>query len=164
VDERGRLVSWPGPDAVELTDGSLVVSATAPRAGVVVVRAVGEIDLLTAPAWRRTLVAAVWIVGAPNPPGRVVAHGGAPAGSEGGATPRLVCDLSAAAFFGATGLGVLVEVAAEATEHGVDLVVVADDHGTVDRVLQISGLDRGLEVRRRLDHAVTTAPSTGTAP
>ena len=48
--ERGRLVGWPGPDPVELADGSLVVSATAPRAGVVVVRAVGEIDLLTAPA------------------------------------------------------------------------------------------------------------------
>jgi len=83
----------------------------------------------------------------------------APEGSGGGETPRLTCDLSAASFFGATGLGVLVEVAAQATEHGVELVVVADDHGMVDRLLRISGLDRVVEVRHRLDCAVMSASS-----
>ena len=83
-------------------------------------------------------------------------------GSEGGGTPRLVCDLSAATFFGATGLAVLVEVGAQASEHGVELVVVADDQGLVDRLLRISGLDRRVEVRRRLDHAVMSGPSTRT--
>jgi anti-anti-sigma factor len=127
------------------------------------VRAVGEIDLLTAPAWRRTLGAAAWIVGSRTPPEPVVAPQCTTYGPEGGRTPRLVCDLSAATFFGATALDVLVEVAALATEHGVELLVVADEHGLAGRLLRISGLHRRVEVRRRLDEAVISAAATGAA-
>jgi anti-anti-sigma factor len=130
---------------------------------VVVVRAVGEIDLLTAPAWRRTLGAAARGVGSPNSAPPVARSGSISVGPDRGRTPRLVCDLSAASFFGATGLGVLVEVAPHATELGVELVVVADDHGSVDRLLRMSGLDRVVEVRRRLEDAVVSASSTGAA-
>ncbi len=152
----GPPPAWPEPDAVELADGSLVVSATAPRVGVVVVRAVGEIDILTAPAWRRTLGAATWIAASTAPPDR--APGVAPDGS-GGPGPRLVCDLSATTFLGATGLAVLVELATQTGSAGVDLRVVTGSRA-VRRLLGMTGLDHHLATETSLGHAVTSAPSS----
>lgn len=154
---------WPGPDPVELADGSLVISATAPREGVVVVRAIGEIDLVTAPAWRRTLGAAMRIAGSPAPPGPIGASGVIPAGPARQQPRQLVCDLTPVTFLGARGLGVLVDLAAQAAEHGVELYLVVDDRGLLGRLLQISGLDRRVPVCRRLEQAVTSSPPTGAA-
>jgi anti-sigma B factor antagonist len=150
----GPLVRWPGPDPVELADGSLVISATAPRAGVVVIRAIGEIDLVTAPAWRRTLGAAVWIAGSAAPAGPAAAPTTPPRGTPG----RLVCDLSAVTFLGARGLDVLVDLAAQAAEHGVELVLVIDERGLTSRLLQIAGLAGRIPVCHRLEQAVAAAP------
>lgn len=151
---------WPGPDPVELADGSLVLCATAPRAGVVVVRAIGEIDLLTAPAWRRMLSAAVFIAASPAPPGSGVPAEAAPV-AAGRCTPRLVCDLTAVTFFGVSGLNVLVGLVVLAAEHGVELSVVTDDRGLVGRLLRVSGLDRRVAVRKRLEDAVASSLSAG---
>ena len=155
--EHGGLVSWPGPhDPTELADGSLVLAATAPRPGVVVVRAIGEIDLLTAPCWRRMLSAATRVATASSseaPEHRVDIPdiGGRP---EPRPRPRLVCDLSPVTFLGASGLAVLVDLAEYARCCGdTDLrVVVAGGH--VLRVLRLTGLDRRLTIEARLDQAV----------
>lgn len=155
--DHGPPPAWPEPDAVELADGSLVVSATVPRVGVVVVRAVGEIDILTAPAWRRTLGAATWIAASaatPDPP-----PGAAPDGGPAEPTPRLVCDLSATTFLGATGLAVLVELATQTGSAGVDLRVVAGNRA-VRRLLEMTGLDHHLATETSLGHAVTSAASS----
>jgi anti-anti-sigma factor len=151
----GPLVRWPGPDPVELADGSLVISATAPRERVVVIRAIGEIDLVTAPAWRRTLGAAVWIAGSAAPPGPAAA----PATAPRHAPSRLVCDLSAVTFLGARGLDVLVDLTARAAEQGVELVLVIDERGLTSRLLQIAGLAGRIPVCHRLEQAVAAAPS-----
>jgi anti-anti-sigma factor len=157
----GLLVRWPGPDPVALADGSLVISATAPRTGVVVLRAIGEIDLVTAPAWRRTLGAAVRIVGGAVPPGPAAES--AESAEDIAAVPRrtpnrLVCDLSAVTFLGARGLDVLAELMAETAEHGVELVLVVDPRGLVRRLLSIADLDGGVPVCHQLEQAVAAAP------
>lgn len=127
----------PAPDgASELADGSLTVSATSPRDAVMVVRAIGEVDLLTAPAWRRVLTAAA----------RVLAPGPA---------SRLVCDLSSVSFLGASAIGVLVELA-EAHCSGTDLVLACPP-GQAQRLLALTGLDRRFPVADRLDEAVDGA-------
>ena len=132
----GGLAPWPGPAPADLADGSLVVSATSPRAGVVVARAIGEIDLLTAPGWRWVLAAAVRMLGS---------------GSARGS--RLVCDLSPVTFLGASGLDVLVDLAEQCGQAGVDLRVVAGNR-RVSRVLRLSTLDRHLAVDDRIERAV----------
>ncbi len=152
-------MSWPGPHPVELADGSLIVSATIPRAGVIVVRAIGEIDRLTATAWRRTLGAAVWIAASPGPAGSPSAI---PDGAPDQRGARLVCDLSATTFLGAAGLGVLVELARQATSAGVDLRVVASSR-PVCRLLGLTRLDRHLAIETSLEHAVTSVPLSGAA-
>ena len=149
--DHGRLSAWPGPDPVELADGSLVVSATSPRPRVIVVRAIGEIDLLTAPAWRRTLDAAVRIAASP-----------ARVGDADRPTPRLVCDLSATTFLGATGIGVLIDLAEQAVAAGVELRVVAGTRA-VRRLLGLTGLDQRLAVETGLEHAVVPTPTPGAA-
>jgi anti-anti-sigma factor len=153
-DEQGRSAWWPAPDPIELADRSLGVCATAPRAGLVIVRAIGEIDLLTAPAWRRTLNAAVRIAASTSPTGPFRPTAAVAAGRR---TPRLVCDLTPATFFGTTGVSVLVDLAALAAEYGVELCVVAARHGRVDQLLHISGLDRRVAVHSQVEHAVASA-------
>jgi anti-anti-sigma factor len=154
----GLLVRWPGPDPVALADGSLMISATAPRTGVVVLRAIGEIDLVTAPAWRRTLGAAVRIVGGAVPPGPSVAPAEDMAAAPRRTPNRLVCDLSAVTFLGARGLDVLAELMAQTAEHGVELVLVVDPRGLVRRLLSIADLDRRIPVCHQLEQAVAGSP------
>jgi len=154
----GPLVRWPGPDPVTLADGSLVISATAPRAGVVVVRAIGEIDLVTAPAWRRTLGAAVRIAGSAAAPGPAAAPAEDPAAASRRTPRRLVCDLSAVTFLGARGLDVLADLMAQAAEHDVELVLVLDERGLVNRLLSITDLEGRVPVCHRLEQAVADAP------
>jgi anti-anti-sigma factor len=154
----GLLVRWPGPDPVALADGSLVISATAPRAGVVVLRAIGEIDLVTAPAWRRTLGAAVRIVESAVPPGPAAESAEDIAAVPRRTPNRLVCDLSAVTFMGARGLDVLAELMAQTAEHGVELVLVVDPRGLVRRLLSIADLDGRVPVCHQLEQAVAGSP------
>jgi anti-anti-sigma regulatory factor len=137
-----------------------VVSATAPRTGVIVVRAVGEIDLLTAPGWRRVLTAVTRMLGsAPPQPTR------APTDARRGPAhraPRLVCDLSPVSFLGASGLSVLVDLAEHTSRAGIELCVVAGTRA-VRRLLEFTALDRHLAVSPRLDSAVASTASTGAA-
>lgn len=147
---------WPARGAGQVPDGSLVVSSTSPRSGVVVLRAIGEIDLLTAPSWARMGRAACRLladrhsdtpeVGDHSPVAHRVPAGSAPAG-------RLVCDLSAVGFLGASGLAVLVELAEETAAHGLVLSVVADTRA-VRRPLSLTGLDRRVSVVSALSEAV----------
>jgi anti-sigma B factor antagonist len=130
------LAPWPGP--AELADGSLAIATTAPRRAVLVVRAVGEIDLLTAPAWRRVLTTATRALAATR---------------LDDAAPELVADLSPVTFLGASGLDVLVELAEQTARHHVRLRVVATGR-RVRRPLQLTGLDRHLAVETRLEDAV----------
>jgi anti-anti-sigma factor len=118
---------------------------------VIVVRAIGEIDLLTAPAWRRTLDAAVRIATSPAAVGRAVRP-----------APRLVCDLSATTFLGATGIGVLVDLAERTAASGVELRVVVSSR-PVRRLLGLTGLDQTVAIESGLEHAVMPAPSSGAA-
>jgi anti-sigma B factor antagonist len=135
------LAPWPGP--AELADGSLAIATTAPRPSVLVVRAIGEIDLLTAPAWRRVLAAATRSLASTR---------------LDDAAPELVCDLSPVSFLGASGLDVLVVLAEEAARRRVRLRVVAPGR-RVRRPLELTGLDRHLAIETRLDEAV--APGWG---
>lgn len=137
------MVSQP-----DLEDGGIVVSTSAPRADVVVVRVIGEIDLATAPEWRRALEAAVVTVSSSRPRRTAGARVDAPV------APRLVCDLSGATFFGVTGLGVLVDMATTAAEYRCELRLVAESGGRVSRLLRMTGLEHRFVVHGRLDLAV----------
>jgi anti-sigma B factor antagonist len=157
--EHGALVSWPGPDPAELADGALAISTTAPRTGVVVVRAIGEIDLLTAPAWRRGLVAATRMAG-PVPPGST----GHAAGSADHRAGRLVCDLSSVTFLGAAGLTVLLELSTPSAEHDLELALVAPGRSPARRLLELSGLDRRLLLHHDLSPALVAVPAPRESP
>lgn len=114
-------------------DDSLVITTTRPRSAVVVVRAVGEIDLLTAPGWRLVLLDAL---------------------ADGPERPeRLVADLSTVTFLGVTGLDVLLDAADHARRAGTTLRVVAGTR-RMRRVLHLLGVDRQLAVQDSLDEAV----------
>lgn len=149
------LVTWPGPDPAELAAGSLAISTTTPRSGVVIVRAIGEIDLLTAPAWRRRLVTASRIARSPIPSGTA----GTAAGSADHRARRLVCDLSSVTFLGAAGLTVLLELTTPTGEHDLELVLVAPGRSPVRRLLELSGLDRRLTLHQDLSPALSAAPT-----
>lgn len=135
----------PGLHA-QASDPALTVSLTHPDPGVAVVRAIGEIDLLTAPGWAQILHGVCLELAAqPSPPqpsspcpSEAVGQGQRPA-------PRLVCDLSGVGFLGACGLGVLVELAEHADRLGVALRVVAEAR-PVRRILELTALDRVLPI------------------
>lgn len=127
----------------------LTVAVGRPRTDVVVVRAVGEIDLLTAPRWARALEAALRL------PVDIETGPAVDRGVDGRARRRLVCDLTGVTFLGASGLAVLVETADRAASLGVCPVVVADTRPVL-RVLALTGLDRHLPVDARVVDAVTS--------
>ena len=161
-DRHGKLVRWPGPDPLtDEPEGSLVVAASTPRPGVAVLRAVGEIDLLTAPGWRRLLTAAGRVLRLDPPPAPQLSPSPDHRPGEGARclpavppiAPRLVCDLSPVSFLGASGLDVLVELAEHCSQAEIDLRVVADSSAVL-RPLRITGLDQRLVVHDSLEGAV----------
>ncbi|MGH3822749.1 MAG: STAS domain-containing protein [Pseudonocardiaceae bacterium] len=111
---------------------SLVSSSACPDTdGVVVIVPARELDLLTCPAWHRDLIEQL--------------HG---------RTPRvLVIDLTRVEFFGAAGLGVLVEVREHAERCGVELRLVVCSR-PVWRPLQLTGLAGEFEVYGNLAQAL----------
>jgi anti-sigma B factor antagonist len=92
----------------------------------------GEVDIYTAPALRERLVA-------------LLADGQA----------RIVVDLTRVDFMDSTGLGVLVGALKRAKERDGRLVL-AGAHGTVQRVLGVTGLDRVFEMRATVEEATAT--------
>ena len=115
------------------------------------VRAVGEIDLLTAPSWSRALGGACLRLARHDEDPR---RGDDPQRRAG--RGRLVCDLTAVEFFGATGLAVLVGISALANDTGVGLRLVSDNRSVL-RLLRIGGLDRTLGIEAHLHAAITHA-------
>lgn len=117
----------------------LVVSVLrAPVPGVVGVRAVGEVDLSTAPALARLVTQQL------------------------ACSPRmLVLDLSEVAFLGACGLSVLAEAARVGVERGIAVRLVAVARPVL-RPLQITGLDGLIPTHRSWDSALIEARSLRT--
>ena len=83
----------------------------------VVVAAVGEIDLFTAPEFKRAVARAVSRVGT-----------------------TLVIDLTQATFMDSSSLGVLIGAHRRLTRHGQALVIACDQEAIL-KVLRITGLD-----------------------
>ena len=133
----------------DLDPPPLVVSTTYPAPGVAVVRAVGEIDLITVGPWSWALAEARGQLAAmttrAREPGQVVGQGRG---------PRLVCDLTGVEFLGAKGLAVLDELAEHTQRLGVALRLVADTR-PVRRVLEVTGLDRTLPLEPHLFAAIS---------
>ena len=127
--------------AGEPVDG-LTIAVSQPQETTVVVRALGELDLLSAPRCARILAGAV----------RTVAPG-SPASGTDRVRGRVVCDVDGVDFVAASGLGMLVEASDDAVAHDVDLVVVASNRPVL-RPLSVTGLDRHLTLVARLDDAV----------
>lgn len=94
----------------------------------VVVRAGGELDLLTAPRLSTQLDLAEAIVVPPAP---------------------VVLDLTGLTFLGSAGLSVLVAHAERCAALGSRLAVLSDDNAVVNRPLEMTGLDKLLAVNPR---------------
>jgi anti-anti-sigma factor len=133
VDGDGRPVA--DPDGV-LTPG-LTVAPTQPRRGLMLVRVLGEVDMLTAPRLRDVLDGALRAVSDERDAGPDV--------TRAGETPSVVCDLEGVTFLGASGLDAFAAAHETAVERRVDLVLVAS-HRTVVRPLHVTTLDRCLTV------------------
>ncbi len=133
-------------------DHGLAVTVSWPAAGVGVVRAIGEIDLLTASQWARTLDDTCHRLARQHDD----PHGCGDGAGRASGRAHLVCDLTGVGFFGACGLTALVETAALTATAGVALRLIAD-HPPVLRPLRITGLDRVLCVDAYLATAITHA-------
>lgn len=107
------------------------------RAGWTVVSASGEVDVVSAPALRAAIVNAVTA-------GQI----------------HLVLDLSGVVFIDSFGLGVLVGAVKRVQTHSGRLrVVIADSR--VRAVVELTGLDRILDLHDDVDRAVAESPSDG---
>ncbi|WP_345416998.1 STAS domain-containing protein [Actinomycetospora chlora] len=117
--------------------GGLTVAPTQPRRGLVLVRVIGEVDMLTATRLCDVLDGAVRTVAADRDTG----HDSTPVDE----TPSVVCDLGGVTFLGASGLDVFATAEATARRHRVRLVLVAG-HRAVVRPLHLTALDRRIAV------------------
>jgi anti-sigma B factor antagonist len=129
----GDTGSNPGPDqgAALAADLELfTVTVHLPRAGLVLVRVHGDVDLVTAPSLRRVL-------------DNICA--GPPRDGAG----RVICDLGGVDFLGAAGVDALLGAAEIATGHGWELHLVAGTR-RVCRVLAVCGVEQQLPVTRDL--------------
>lgn len=113
--------------------GALTVAPTQPRHGLIRVRIIGEIDMLTAGHLGDLLDAAVSSVGDDRDAGR----------DTSGETPAVVCDLAGVTFLGAAGLDIFVAAHRGALARDVRLLLVAA-HRTVVRPIRLTALDRYL--------------------
>jgi anti-sigma B factor antagonist len=115
-------------DGESRRSGELVVRQTEPRAGLIVVRVAGELDLATAGQLQRQL----WEV----PPAAVV-----------------IVDLSEVRFLAVAGIAVLLRAAGRAREERRGFAVVAVRH-IVTRVLRVTGADQEMKVFTTVSDAV----------
>ncbi len=157
----------PGPRTVDRErreDGPLFTVSTQRAAhALVVVRVVGEVDLLAGPGVDRALREAVRLA---------AADGHRPGGATGPVpaiptwTPEVLCDLDAVTFFGAAVVSVLLLAAERARTREVMLTVTATCR-PVRRVLSLLDLDDRLHSATHTTTPRTSAPPTplvGTAP
>ena len=117
------------PDERATLAGDLTVAPTRPRPGLVLVRVLGEVDMLTARRLATVLRAAIDTAADDRDTG--------PLDDE----PSVVCDLEGVTFFGATGLDTVAAAHEAAVGLGVRLVVVAGCR-TVRRPFRLTALDR----------------------
>lgn len=129
----GAPLRTPIRDTEDELVGGLTVAPTQPRRGLVLVRVIGEVDMLTARHLGHVLDGALATVAADRDTGE-----DATASDD---TPSVVCDLGGVTFLSAAGLDVLVTAQATARDRQVRLVLVAG-HRTVVRPLQLTALDR----------------------
>lgn len=113
--------------------GALTVAPTQPRHGLIRVRVIGEIDMLTAAHLSDVLDAAITSVADDRDTGRDTT----------GETPAVVCDLAGVTFLGVTGLDTFVTAHRRALARDVRLVLVAA-HRAVVRPIRLTALDRYL--------------------
>lgn len=130
----------------------LTVTVCRPSPAVGVVRAVGEIDMLTARRWASALADLGHQLAQHEDDPRRCGDRSRPGGNR----RRLVCDLTGIEFFGASGLAVLAETAALAAGAGVALRLVADSRAVL-RPLQLTAMDRQLCIDAHLLTAITHA-------
>ena len=130
ADGAGALLD--APDGRGARPTGLRVTSTRPRAGVAVVRACGEIDLVDAARLDRVLQTAVVDAAAT---GRL----------DPGERPRVVCDLDGVEFLGAAGLGVLASAVVTARAHAVELVCFTVRR-SVRQVIRLTALDQALSL------------------
>ncbi|WP_433785318.1 STAS domain-containing protein [Actinomycetospora sp. CA-101289] len=119
------------PDDHGTLAGDLTVVPTQPRPGLVLVRVLGEVDMLTARYLSTVLHAALDAVADDRDPASVALAD----------EPSVVCDLEGVTFFGATGLDTVAAAHEAAIARGVRLVVVASCR-TVCRPFRLTALDR----------------------
>ena len=132
------------PDDHGTLAGGLTVAPTRPRPGLVLIRVIGEVDMLTARDLAEVLRTSL----------DTVADERDVAGALDD-EPSVVCDLEGVTFFGATGLDILAEAHEAAVGRRVRLVVVAGCR-TVCRPFRLTALDRRITL-------TATHPAVGRA-
>ncbi|MDD7968692.1 STAS domain-containing protein [Actinomycetospora lemnae] len=130
---RPSLVEDVGHD-VDTDHGGLTVAPTQPRPGLVLLRVIGEVDMLTARHLADVLHGSVTTVADDRD---VAGRANEP--------PAVVADLEGVTFLGASGLDVLADVNVAATARDVRLVLVAT-HRTVLHPIRLTALDRCLDL------------------
>lgn len=128
-------------------EAALSVAMTHPAPGVVLVRVIGEIDLVTVDRCRRVLCHACREA--------TTCYQGDPD------LGLVVCDLTAVTFLGAAATGMIAETNSFTRRHGARLRLVADTRA-VRRVLQLTGLDREIPVDTRISDALAARPEQHT--
>ncbi|WP_447007871.1 anti-sigma factor antagonist [Saccharothrix isguenensis] len=125
-EKRGSVIARARPTGVATRTGDAVV-----------VRAVGEIDVVSAPVLAAALRAGCAAVRRPHP---------------------LVVDLTGVRLFSAAGLAVLATTKRQCLDRGVPLRVVATHRGVL-RPLRVTGMDALFDVTSTLAEAIAPDPA-----
>jgi anti-sigma B factor antagonist len=116
------------------------------REGWIVLTVLGELDLSAAPRVRQAALQAV-------PP---VAAGGEP--------PRVVVDLSPAAFVDSAGLGVVLGIVRRARQAGGQAAIVVDPSSSPGRVLSVLRIEHAIPVAADVDEVLARARAGALGP
>lgn len=129
----------------------LLVAASRPRPGQVLVRVFGDLDRLTVGRFEAALDHAITTVVAADRPG---------GGEETAEQAWVVCDLTGVGFLSVAAMAALLRVDATAAEHRVRWAVVVERR--VRRLFEVAALDAAvpLSVACPISHAATTTPAS----
>ena|SRR5690349_8219212 len=114
------------------TSELLTVTPSQVDPGTVMIAAVGEIDVFSAPVLHAHLERALAAPG----------------------VRRVVLDLLMVDFLGSAGLGILVTASRTAVRQGSALHIVVGDHGPARRPIEVMGLDRHLNLHQSVSDAL----------